>query len=60
MSDRRKTGEGLDIEAVKRELLTPWPRPEVADRVFLRARKAIAQLERKIEQLKRAALEEKS
>lgn len=43
---------GVDIAEVKRELLTPWPRPEVADRIFLRALKAIVQLEKQIIELK--------
>lgn len=34
----------IDIEAVRRELTVPWPRPEVADRTFLRAQKAISAL----------------
>jgi hypothetical protein len=52
----------IDIEAVKRELLTPWPRPEVGERVFLRALKAIVQLEQQVIELKaaRRALEEKT
>lgn len=41
----------IDVAEVKRELCTPWPRPEVADRVFLRALKAITQLEKKIAEL---------
>ena len=32
----------IDIEQVRRELTVPWPRPEVADRIFLRAQKVIS------------------
>lgn len=34
----------IDIAAVRRELTVPWPRPEVADKTFLRAQKAITVL----------------
>jgi hypothetical protein len=34
----------IDIAAVRRELAVPWPRPEVADKTFLRAQKAITVL----------------
>lgn len=38
-------GKTIDVAAVKQELLIPFPRPEVADRVFLRALRAITLLE---------------